>query len=121
MDGVRRWFQRKGSSFAPSLTSTSDTHENYLTPFEQNQYSNKRGKQETFTIEVDFDLSGLKAIKVPKRISFPLSSSSPSMDPHKKVKVLPSFLVDLFVVFDAKEQMGSVESFYFYNCLMWFV
>lgn len=90
MDGVRRWFQRKGSSFAPSVTSTSDSHENYLTPFEQNQYSNTRGKQETFTIEVDFDLPGLKAIKVPKRIS--LSSSSSPMDQHKKVKVLPFFL-----------------------------
>lgn len=63
MDGVRRWFQRR----AVSSTSGGDNND-------------ANGE---LVIEVDFDISGLKHIKVPTRA---LNSKSliPSMDHHKK-------------------------------------
>ena len=93
VDGVRRLFQRRGPSLSVTSTS-SNTHENHLTPFEQN----KKEREQKLRIEEDFDLSGLKLIKVPKRINFAVSSSSSSMDHQKKVPPFLSFPNLLFVL-----------------------
>ncbi|XP_051115147.1 mitogen-activated protein kinase 9-like isoform X1 [Andrographis paniculata] len=86
VDGVRRLFQRRStsvstSSFTPSSYSTSHSSD------EQNSQQEKQegeAQHNDLTILVDFDISGLKLIKVPKRVNFPISA--PSMDPHKKQK-----------------------------------
>lgn len=89
VDGVRRWFsQKKGvhtTSSSSSVTSFSSANEKDLTPFEQIR---ERDQEQQLKIEIDFDLSGLRFIKVPKRLDFPRSSSSPSampLDHQKKV------------------------------------
>lgn len=87
MDGVRRWFQRRGSSLSVTSTS-SNTHGNHLTPFERNE----REREQKLRIEEDFDLSGLKLIKVPKRIDFPVSSWS--MDHQKKNNLETEFFTE---------------------------
>lgn len=89
VDGVRRLFQRRGPSLSVTSTS-SNTHENHLTPFEQN----KKEREQKLRIEEDFDLSGLKLIKVPKRINFAVSSSSSSMDHQKKNNLETEFFTE---------------------------
>ncbi|XP_051115156.1 mitogen-activated protein kinase 9-like isoform X2 [Andrographis paniculata] len=94
VDGVRRLFQRRStsvstSSFTPSSYSTSHSSD------EQNSQQEKQegeAQHNDLTILVDFDISGLKLIKVPKRVNFPISA--PSMDPHKKKDVEAEFFTE---------------------------
>lgn len=96
VDGVRRWFHRKGAPISSSSSVSSTSNEKNLTPFEFGKEEDQ--EQHQFTVETDFDLSGLKLVKVPKRVNFPFPSSSYSaMDHHKKVsRFLPLFFLFLF-------------------------
>lgn len=83
VDGVRRWFQRRPTSVANTSSIISN-----------NEQQPHPVLTETLSIVDDFDISGLKLIKVPKRLNFPLSNSS--MDSHKKVAFF-SFLFALLL------------------------
>lgn len=74
VDGVLRWFHRRHTNEDAILTQPHNSGDTHL-----------QGKQEEFTITEDFDITGLKLIKVPKRFDLPISSSS--MDPVKKVSL----------------------------------
>lgn len=82
VDGVRRLFQRRSAFVANNISSNDE---------QQHQPHAVLTEQQTLSIVVDFDISGLKLIKVPKRINFPLPNSS--MDSHKKVAFLPPLLL----------------------------
>ncbi|KAL3818623.1 hypothetical protein ACJIZ3_004528 [Penstemon smallii] len=88
VDEVRRWFQRRPSS----VTNISN---HYNSNIEKNSHTVLREKQEEeghTTIIEDFDFSGLKLIKVPKRVNFPVSVST--MDPHKKSSLETEFFTE---------------------------
>ncbi|KAL3512187.1 hypothetical protein ACH5RR_024904 [Cinchona calisaya] len=87
VDGVRRLFQRRGSSSSLTSTSNTNTDENHLIPFDQNT---KKERGQNLRIQQDFDLSGLEVIKVPKRINFLVSS----MDPNKKNSLETEFFTE---------------------------
>lgn len=77
VDGVLRWFHRRHTNEDAILTQPHNSADTLLQGKEED-------KQE-FTITEDFDITGLKLIKVPKRFHLPISSSS--MDPLKKVSL----------------------------------
>lgn len=88
MDGVRRLFHRRSST----TTITTIVHTNaepILNNLEKpikisdSKYQEEEGGE--LTIIEDFDISGLKFIRVPKRVDFPFSSASYQMDHHRKV------------------------------------
>lgn len=90
MDGVRRWFQRRklddanisssnNSSSNSSSSSTKIRGQVSVIP-ELNAQQEEKGD---LIIETDFDISGLKLIRVPKRAH--ISRFPPPMDPQKKV------------------------------------
>lgn len=83
VDGVRRLFQRRSTSVANNISSN---HE------QQQQPHAVLTEQTDLTIVEDFDISGLKLIKVPKRINFPFSN--PSMDSHKKSNLETEFFTE---------------------------
>ncbi|KAL3640734.1 Mitogen-activated protein kinase 9 [Castilleja foliolosa] len=98
VDGVRRLFHRRPTSVTnysnnniSSLASSNFRNEN-----EQHSDSVLSGKREFhehgLTIIEDFDISGLKLIKVPKRVDFPLSVSS--MDSQKKSNLETEFFTE---------------------------
>ncbi|KAJ0989109.1 hypothetical protein J5N97_007465 [Dioscorea zingiberensis] len=68
VDGVRRWFQRRSTSSSTAIPSS-------LSASRQAEDDD----QDELRIIEDFDLCGLKPLKVPKRISLPVPA-----DPHKK-------------------------------------
>lgn len=83
VDGVRRWFQRRPTSVT-STNLASSNNSSVINDPNLNALLRENQQQQGLTvIEHNFDISGLDLIKVPKRVSFPLSSSS--MDSHKKV------------------------------------
>lgn len=86
VDGVLRWFHhRRHTNEDAILTQTHNSTDTHL-----------QEKQHEFTITEDFDFTGLKLIKVPKRFHLPISSSSSSMDPTKKVSLYcPFFFLGL--------------------------
>ncbi|KAI3463718.1 hypothetical protein Pfo_020381 [Paulownia fortunei] len=91
VDGVRRWFQRRSTS----VTNTSFDSSNISSTNEQHPHAVLREKQEEedgLTIVEDFDISGLKLIKVPKRVYFPISGSS--MDSQKKSNLETEFFTE---------------------------
>lgn len=102
VDGVLRWFQRRHNNEDAILTDLQKPHNTHL------QERAEDNNQE-FTITEDFDITGLKLIKVPKRLSFPISAHS-SMDPLKKV----SFLFSLFVLLPTESWTPFLFSFGFY-------
>lgn len=107
MDGVRRWFQRRAVSstsggdnndsnvsscgqlsvISEDTANSNSNNKNHLNKKKNNHKhsssSSSSYSQGELVIEVDFDISGLKHIKVPTRA---LNSKSliPSMDHHKK-------------------------------------
>lgn len=91
VDGVRRWFQRGSSSVnhhTSSLASSSNistSSYNHSTDQIHKQQVIGGEEEDGLRIIEDFDFSGLKSIKVPKRVNFP------AMDPHKKVVDFLSF------------------------------
>ncbi|KAG8388020.1 hypothetical protein BUALT_Bualt02G0081800 [Buddleja alternifolia] len=88
VDGVRRWFQRRPSSVTSTSSSSIITNPHPI-------LTNKQQQQEEdglTTIIEDFDFSGLKLIKVPKRDFLPVSASS--MDSHKKSNLETEFFTE---------------------------
>ncbi|CAH9142693.1 unnamed protein product [Cuscuta epithymum] len=76
VDGVRRWFQRRPSASSSANAASALTHsKNPNTHPPNHHYShNREGEgEEQLRVVDDFDISGLSAIKVPKRVNFPLS------------------------------------------------
>ncbi|XP_047943281.1 mitogen-activated protein kinase 9-like isoform X1 [Salvia hispanica] len=78
VDGVRRWFQRRAITNPNSNISNND-HQPHAS-------------QDPLPIVQHFDISGLKFIKVPKRLDFPLSN--PAMDSHKKGNLETEFFTE---------------------------
>ncbi|XP_057770496.1 mitogen-activated protein kinase 9-like isoform X1 [Salvia miltiorrhiza] len=78
VDGVRRWFQRRPNT-------TSNISNNELQP-------HAVLTERALSIVDDFDISGLKLIKVPKRLDFPFSN--PAMDSHKKSNLETEFFTE---------------------------
>ncbi|KAK6931033.1 Protein kinase domain, partial [Dillenia turbinata] len=84
IDGVRRWFHRRNSSTSLDNTSSSNGYDVIpsSTRFEVSQIPHKNQNQQKddddLNITVDSDLSGLKLIKVPKRITYKPPSSDSS-------------------------------------------
>ncbi|KAK6773562.1 hypothetical protein RDI58_028800 [Solanum bulbocastanum] len=85
VDGVLRWFHRRHTNEDAILTQPHNSAHTHLQEKQEN-------KQE-FTITEDFDYTGLKLIKVPKRFHLPISSSS-SMDPIKKNALEKEFFTE---------------------------
>uniref|UniRef100_A0A7N0V4B2 mitogen-activated protein kinase n=1 Tax=Kalanchoe fedtschenkoi TaxID=63787 RepID=A0A7N0V4B2_KALFE len=75
VDGVRRWFQRR-----PSVTGSSNNYNNSQT--ELRAETSSASQDRLLRVVDDFDLSGLKDIRVPDRIAFRIAP--PLMDSHKK-------------------------------------
>lgn len=84
VDGVRRWlFQR------PSSSSSSNNNQNEpillsSATFSNRDQSGEAGDLNELVVTEDFDFTGLKLLKVPKRNHLP-------MDPQKKVPFSFSF------------------------------
>ncbi|CAM8943684.1 unnamed protein product [Rhodiola kirilowii] len=82
VDGVRRWFQRRSS------TSTSSSNHNRNNSQSQSYLRGEASSasqdpvEDEIAVIDDFDLSGLKDIRVPNRIHFRIVP--PHMDSHKK-------------------------------------
>lgn len=74
VDGVLRWFHRRHINEDAILTHPHNLQ-----------------TQDEFTIPEDFDITGLKLIKVPKRFNFPIPSS---MDPIKKNALETEFFTE---------------------------
>lgn len=91
VDGVRRLFHRR-STTTTITTSVHSNGEPILNNLEKPIKISDSQEEGELTIIEDFDISGLKLIKVPKRVDFPFSSASYSMDSHKKVWFLHPFL-----------------------------
>ncbi|KAI7985164.1 Mitogen-activated protein kinase 15 [Camellia lanceoleosa] len=81
VDGVRRWFQRRPSSLQPNNTQNLNNSQPLVSEFQGEDHLN---------VVEDFDFSGLKIIKVPKRINF----HPTSMDPHKKTTLDTEFFTE---------------------------
>ncbi|CAO2818130.1 unnamed protein product [Amaranthus hypochondriacus] len=91
VDGVRRWFQRRSNN----SSKLDDSHSNQFGQLSINSEfsaSNDSNHQQDFNIQTDFDISGLKLIKVPKRIHF--SRFLPPMDSHKKTALENEFFTE---------------------------
>ncbi|KAK4375520.1 hypothetical protein RND71_006197 [Anisodus tanguticus] len=78
VDGVRRWFQRRSTTTTIVHTNAQPILNNNPSKPIKISVSHYQEREEELRIIEDFDISGLKLIKVPKRVDFPL------MDPHKK-------------------------------------
>ncbi|CAL5442400.1 unnamed protein product [Camellia sinensis] len=81
VDGVRRWFQRRPSSPQPNNTQNLNNSQPLVSEFQGEDHLN---------VVEDFDFSGLKIIKVPKRINF----HPTSMDPQKKTTLDTEFFTE---------------------------
>ena len=85
VDDVLRWFQRRSSSSTSSSTVFTNNSTRIDSRFSNNEsqasVSEFGEEEEDLNVIEDFDISGLKLIKVPKRVKFPPTA----MDPHKKV------------------------------------
>ncbi|KAL6545524.1 Mitogen-activated protein kinase 9 [Orobanche gracilis] len=96
VDGIRRWFQRRSTSVTHNNTSSLAYSSNISSDDnDPHSHSVLRAKQEPengFTIVEDFDISGLKLIKVPKRVYFPVSISF--MDSQKKSNLETEFFTE---------------------------
>ncbi|CAI9767270.1 unnamed protein product [Fraxinus pennsylvanica] len=86
VDGFRRLFQRRSATLDPSNSVIGHNDEDHLTSLPE--------KEDGLVITEDFDFSGLKPIKVPNRFNFPVSTSSASMDPHKKSSLEKEFFTE---------------------------
>ncbi|KAK4719349.1 hypothetical protein R3W88_017687 [Solanum pinnatisectum] len=88
VDGVRRLFHRRSSTTTTITTIVHTNAEPILNNLEKpikisdSQYQQEE-EGELIIIE-NFDISGLKFIRVPKRVDFPFSSASYQMDHHRK-------------------------------------
>ncbi|KAJ8753675.1 hypothetical protein K2173_026351 [Erythroxylum novogranatense] len=110
VDAVRRWFQRRNN---PTSSSSSNTIKDgvVVSAVDIYDYNNSSGKNNTsgfaqssgvstqvvgeeerqLPFIVDFDISGLKPIRVPKRVHLPIGST---MDPHIKGSAEAEFFTE---------------------------
>lgn len=86
MDGVRRWFQRR--TVVVNHNKINGSHV-FLTEISA-ESSTQKQQQEEIQIVEDIDLSGLKLIIVPKRLTL----KTPSMDSIKKAKLETEFFTE---------------------------
>ncbi|KAF7123766.1 hypothetical protein RHSIM_Rhsim12G0139300 [Rhododendron simsii] len=89
VDGVRRWFQRRSTTTITSSSSSSSTR---TAIFDHNSTSDESNLHNNNNINASeklkvFDISVLKLIKVPKRLSY-------IMDPHKKSSLDKEFFTE---------------------------
>ncbi|KAL2234416.1 mitogen-activated protein kinase 9 [Sesamum indicum] len=87
VDGVRRWFQRRSSFVSSNISNSNEQNPDAVLREIQEQE-----EEDGLKIVEDFDISGLKLIKVPKRVYFPVSTST--MDPHKKSNLETEFFTE---------------------------
>ncbi|KAI3735813.1 hypothetical protein L6452_15330 [Arctium lappa] len=81
VDGVLRWFHHH------NRRSTSVTNSDGLVNLDSESKSLPSSSSSATIVEEDFDLSALKVIRVPKRISFPPAfTSSVPMDHNRKLE-----------------------------------
>ncbi|GER32406.1 mitogen-activated protein kinase 9 [Striga asiatica] len=95
MDGVRRWFHRGPTSVAHNTSSSlaSSRFSNDNEPHSDSvTLREKQGQEGSLMIVEDLDISGLKLIKVPKRVYFPVPLSS--MDSQKKNNLETEFFTE---------------------------
>ncbi|CAK9185588.1 unnamed protein product [Ilex paraguariensis] len=90
VDGVFRWFHRLSGS--DDTVGNENKHAG-VTDFEakSSATTSQQPEKKELTIIEDFDFSGLKIVKVPKRIHFSVNSS---MDPHKKNSLDTEFFTE---------------------------
>ncbi|XP_022889808.1 mitogen-activated protein kinase 9-like [Olea europaea var. sylvestris] len=86
VDGFRRLFQRRSSTLATSDSIIDHNGKDHLTSLHE--------QEEGLIITEDLDFSGLEPIKVPNRYNFPVSTSSSSMDPHRKSALEKEFFTE---------------------------
>lgn len=97
VDGVRRWFQRRNTSASSSSASNNFVNgaDTDLSGHPQSSATSvhERGRKEEggelenqLTVIEDFDFSGLKHIRVPKRSTHFAFGSTTTIGPPKKVK-----------------------------------
>jgi hypothetical protein len=79
MDGFVRWFQRLSSTSSSSSSAIPVDAVDYHSHHEHSSYDAVSANQQELNITVDFDISGLKPIKVPDRTTHRLAPT----DPHK--------------------------------------
>lgn len=82
MNGVRRWFQRRSNN-----NNSSGIPQSSVKVKEEIEET----EEQELTVIEDFDISGLKLIRVPKRIHFPPGFT---MDPHKKGSAEADFFTE---------------------------
>ncbi|KAK4414203.1 Mitogen-activated protein kinase [Sesamum alatum] len=87
VDGVRRWFQRRSSFVSSNISNSNEQNPDAVLSEIQEQE-----EENGLKIVEDFDISGLKLIKVPKRVYFPVPTST--MDPHKKSNLETEFFTE---------------------------
>lgn len=97
VDGVRRWFQRRTSVLLDSSNSKHQHNDSHVFLTELHADSStlptqkQQQQQQEINIIDDFDLSGLKLIKVPQRTAvFRIAS----MDSHKKGMLETEFFTE---------------------------
>ena len=105
VDGVRRWFQRRTTTSKPINTNPNNPNPNpspnnnnhdYIDDADITAQSSACLQKEElqFQVEDDFDISGLKLIRVPKRAHHPNPAPPPPPPPimEKKVRLSSSSL-----------------------------
>ncbi|KAL7152910.1 hypothetical protein ABFS83_04G129800 [Erythranthe nasuta] len=100
VDGVRRLFHRRStsgannslaSSSSSNISITNERHPHSISILTENREEDDE-QGGGLTIVEDFDFSGLKLIKVPKRVDFPVLHSA--MDSHKKSNLETEFFTE---------------------------
>lgn len=89
MDGVRKLFQRRSVTTSTTSTTSHNIHHKKDAILIQESLQENHQEDE-INVVTDFDLSGLKFIKVPKRVDFPISV----MDPQTKNKLEKEFFTE---------------------------
>ncbi|XP_051119233.1 mitogen-activated protein kinase 9-like [Andrographis paniculata] len=86
VDGVRRWIQRLSTSTPSNISSRTD--EEGLKDKHRHPHPHQHQHPQGLTIVPHFDISGLKLLKVPDRLSISY------MDPHKKNNLETEFFTE---------------------------
>ncbi|KAG5522528.1 hypothetical protein RHGRI_034629 [Rhododendron griersonianum] len=93
VDGVRRWFQRRSTTSSSSSSSSTTTIFAHNTRSDETNLHNNDDNDNQLLNGIEqeepkvFDISVLKLIKVPKRLSY-------IMDPHKKSSLDKEFFTE---------------------------
>ncbi|XP_076899232.1 mitogen-activated protein kinase 9-like isoform X1 [Bidens hawaiensis] len=82
VDGVLRWFNPHNHRSSSATTTTDDNPSNQLES--QSKTLTSSGTTTQQQVNIDFDVSALKLIRVPKRIGF--TAASVPVDPNRKLE-----------------------------------